>query len=46
MFLSNFHPENFHAPHNDLGYRNIVYDVYGRTREEMETIAEWLIKNS
>ena len=31
--------------HNDLGYKNIVYDIYGRNREEMETIIEWLIKN-
>jgi len=32
--------------HNDLGYKNIVYDIYGRTREEIESIAEWLVKNS
>jgi len=31
--------------HNDLGYKNIVYDIFSRPREEINTIAKWLIKN-
>ena len=31
--------------HQDLGYKNIVYDIHGRTREEIEEIAAWFLKN-